>query len=184
MSLVTRRRSDQGDRYDVAGPSFRALPAYLKSTSYAHPGDITNGPFQYAHDTKNPFFAWIGERPVYQSAFSNYMSGFRQKNASWMDPVFYPVKEKLAVGLKSDEKDAVLLVDVGGGIGHDLEEFKQKHPDIPGRLVLQELKSVVEQVTNSVPGIEPTVHDFFTPQPIKGAAKLLYMKTNVHVTKR
>lgn len=86
-----------------------------------------------------------------------------------MDEGFYPVKERLNNGMKKDEKDEVLLVDVGGGIGHDLLEFKKKIPDISGRLVLQDQPHVIRQIDQISNGIESIAHDFFTPQPIKGA---------------
>ena len=110
------------------------------------------------------------------------MSGFRQKTASWMDPVFYPVEERLAVGSKTDEQKTVLLVDVGGGIGHDLEEFKEKHPKIPGRLILQELAQVIEQIQTPPSGIELTIHDFFTPQPIKGLIRSYLIMASCQTT--
>ena len=87
-----------------------------------------------------------------------------------MDDDYYPVQERLADGARSD-KDAVLLVDVGGSHGHDLEQFHAKHPHIPGRLVLQDTPEVVDQVKASNV-FETTAHDFFTPQPVKGKPDL------------
>ena len=40
-----------------------------------------------------------------------------------MDRDFYPVKERLVKEMNAS-KDAVMLVDVGGGHGHDIEEFR------------------------------------------------------------
>ena len=85
-----------------------------------------------------------------------------------MDPGFYPVTERLEKGSKKDDQDSVFLVDVGGGLGHDLEELKAKHPDITDSLILQDQPNVIAQIGKASPGIELTVHDFFTPQPIKG----------------
>ena len=95
------------------------------------------------------------------------MSGYRQGKRSWMDSGFYPVNEKLENGSKKDEKDSVFLVDVGGGLGHDLEELKAKHADISGSLVLQDQADVIAQIGKASAGIKLTVHDFFTPQPVK-----------------
>ncbi len=53
-----------------------------------------------------------------------------------MDEGCYPLKERLQQDSQSDDKDLVFLVDVGGGLGHDLKELKAKHPGIRGRLVL------------------------------------------------
>lgn len=70
--------------------------------------------------------------------FNNYMSGYRQGKRSWMDEDFYPLKESLGYDTQSHDKIDVFLVDVGGGLGHDIEELKAKHPGIRGRLVLQD----------------------------------------------
>lgn len=95
------------------------------------------------------------------------MGGYRQGKSSWMDPGFYPVNERLT----RNAQDSVFLVDVGGGLGHDLEELKAKHADILGSLVLQDQPDVIAQIRNPSPGIELTVHDFFTPQPVKGNSR-------------
>ncbi len=112
---------------------------------------------------------YLGEHPELLQCFNNYMAGYRQGKHIWVEPDFYPVAERLGKDVKSDE-EAVLLVDVGGGMGHDLEEFKAKHPHLPGKLVLQERQEVVSQIKSLSPGIEANVHDFFTAQPVKGTA--------------
>lgn len=81
-----------------------------------------------------------------------------------MDEGFYPIVERL----EGVPKEQVLLVDVGGGMGHDLRQFKDRFPHISGRLILQDTESVIAQLKQSSSGIEATVHDFFTPQPVKG----------------
>lgn len=86
-----------------------------------------------------------------------------------MDPDFYPFKENLIQNAKI-EHDAVFLVDIGGGKGHDLQEMCCKHPDLPGKLVLQDLKDVIEEAKTSSldERIVTMEHDFFTKQPIIG----------------
>lgn len=85
-----------------------------------------------------------------------------------MDVGFYPVPT-LTEGTNIT-KDDVLLVDMGGSMGHDLSEFRRKWPQIPGRAVLQDLPEVVKQANsmNLPSSIETMSHDFFTEQPIKG----------------
>ena len=95
------------------------------------------------------------------------MSGYRQGKRSWMDDGFYPVEERLGLDT-DDDKDAVFLVDVGGGLGHDLEELKLKHPGVRGRLVLQDQPEVIARISKPSDGIELAAHDFFTPQSVKG----------------
>ena len=101
------------------------------------------------------------------------MSGYRAGKSSWVDPGFYPVEERLGNGMKQGA-DEVLLVDVGGGLGHDLELLKQKHAGVPGRLVLQDKEEVLSQITAPNAVFEKMAHDFFTPQPMHGISPSPY----------
>lgn len=84
-----------------------------------------------------------------------------------MDPGFFPVKERIEQGMTRNDNE-VAIVDVGGGMGHDLVELKKKQPEIPGRFILQDLPQVIEQISQPLEGIEAMTHDFYTEQPIKG----------------
>ena len=166
--------------YDVAGPSFRGLPEYLKSIAYRNPTELANGPFQFAHKTQLPFFAWLDQNPPYLSAFNSYMSAYRAGKSTWVDPGFYPVSERLVRDFDSSVSD-VLLVDVGGGLGHDLKEIRTKIVNLPGKLVLQDREEVISTLSSSVQhdGFEAKVHDFFTPQPIQNA-RAYYLHSVLH----
>ena len=52
-----------------------------------------------------------------------------------MDPDTYPVQEKLIDRANTRKKD-ILIIDIGGNKGHDLEEFRSKWPNTPGQLIL------------------------------------------------
>lgn len=88
---------------------------------------------------------------------------------SWDDTQLRPLEEKLGKEA-GDETVPVLIVDVGGGKGRDLQTFHKKIPTLPGQLVLQDRASVLEN--EEVKGLDDKIkvmeHDFFTPQPIKG----------------
>ena len=152
---------------EAAGPIFQKLPAYLSTTGYQEPLDNTNGPFQFGHDTTLKSPVWRKERPRIQQAFNNHMAGYHQGRPSWMDPGFYPIKERIEQGISHDDNE-IAIVDVGGGMGHDLVELKKKQPTIPGRFILQDLPQVIEQIAQPLKGIEATAHDFYTEQPVKG----------------
>ncbi|KAI9667482.1 MAG: hypothetical protein M1821_000298 [Bathelium mastoideum] len=62
---------------------------------------------------------------------------------------------------------AVLIVDVGGGKGHDLQQFISHYPESKGSFILQDLPEVIAEVNGLHSRITPMVHDFFTPQPVK-----------------
>lgn len=136
-----------------------------------------NGPFQAAHKTQLPFFAWLDKNPPYLQTFNNYMAAYRAGKPSWVDPGFYPVAE-LAEGFDPSTNE-VLLVDVGGGMGHDLQELKQKHPSLPGKLVLQDRPEVITSIEGSQGVFEAASHDFFTPQPVANA-RAYYLHSVLH----
>jgi hypothetical protein len=142
------------------------------------PTSVVDGPFQLAHDTKLEYFAYAAANPPFGQQFNNHMTGYRLGRPSWMDPGFYPVQDRLINGAGISQDD-VLLVDVGGGLGHDLAEFHQKHPNTPGRLVLQDLYTI-GQVKDLPDRIEPMLYDFLTEQqPVQGA-RAYYMKSVLH----
>ena len=146
-----------------------ALPEFFKK---ANSGNPSKSAFQMALSTDKNFFEFAKEDSVAVKQFANHMSVYRQGRPSWMDEDFYPVKANLVDGTDIKERD-VLLVDIGGSTGHDLSEFHRKWSEIPGRLILQDLPEVVEQVKQIGvhPVIEPMAHDFFTEQPVKGMHK-------------
>lgn len=169
--------------YDVAGPSFRNLPSYLKATNYAQPTSLIDGPFQAAHKTNLPFFAWLDANPPYQQIFNSYMSAYRAGKVSWLDPGFYPIQEQLTDKFDAQLSD-VLLVDVGGSLGHDLHELRQKYPALPGKLFLQDRAEVISEVekaatTSDTKDFQAMAHDFFTPQPVQGA-RAYYLHSVLH----
>ncbi|KAL4997402.1 S-adenosyl-L-methionine-dependent methyltransferase [Aspergillus recurvatus] len=158
-----------------------SLPSFLKKTNYANPSDGCHAAFQDGYRTDKHFFEFLKEHPAYGEEFNNHMTAYHQGRPSWMDEGFYPVPS-LTEGLNIAADD-VLLVDVGGNVGHDLSEFRRKWPNIPGRLILQDLPEVIEQAKwqNQATrnAIEPMSHDFFTEQPVKGA-RAYYMHSVLH----
>ena len=92
------------------------------------------------------------------------MTGQRRSRASWLD--FYDIEHHLASDL-SREANAVLVVDVGGGRGHEIQEMKARYPRLPGRLILQDLAGSVDGLV-APPGTEVMPHNFFGAQPIRG----------------
>ncbi|KAI9369373.1 S-adenosyl-L-methionine-dependent methyltransferase [Aspergillus egyptiacus] len=156
-----------------------SLPSHLKRTGYKNPSDGRNAAFQDGYRTSSHFFEYLKDHPEHAEQFNNHMTAYHQGRPSWMDVGFYPVESLTAdLNIASDD---VLLVDVGGGVGHDLAEFHRKWPQIPGRLILQDLPEVLEQAKtmNPTPAIEKMSHNFFTEQPIKGA-RAYYMHSVLH----
>lgn len=144
-----------------------ALPPFLKKNKYRNPTSPTDTAFQLGYGTNMGFFEYVQQEPITAKQFNEHMSVYAQGRDRWMDAGFYPVQERLVQGAGIQKED-VLLVDMGGSFGHDLENFRRKWPDVPGRLVLQDLPEVVCSAKGLDPSIEVMPHDFFQPQPIKG----------------
>ena len=72
--------------------------------------------------------------------------------------------------------DQTLIVDIGGGVGHDLAAFRSQFPILAGKLIVHDSPVVVESIQSLPNGLEAMKYDFFAPQPIKGA-KAYYLRT-------
>ncbi|KAL8805076.1 MAG: hypothetical protein Q9182_002166 [Xanthomendoza sp. 2 TL-2023] len=153
--------------FDLTGPPLSKLPAYLAKTDYMNPTDPTDGPFQYGHGIKESMYDYIGTKSGLRESFDNFMAGHRKGHPNWMDEDFFPVRDSLR-GIELHDQSP-LLVDVGGGLGHDAMEFRSKHPDLPGRIIVQDLPATIQGVASNNQDIEFMAHDFRTPQPIQGA---------------
>ncbi|KAG8159597.1 hypothetical protein KVR01_010234 [Diaporthe batatas] len=156
------------------------MPKYLRNTHFQNPEDATDGPFQYANKCGHAF-GWLSQNPKVFQAFHKYVHALRIHRPSWTD--MYPAEERLVRGLRA-EGDASAFVDVGGGMGQILQDFRAAVPQYTGRLVLQELAEVVGAaeaagVGGGDTGIELQVHEFFSPQPVKGA-RAYFMRSVLH----
>ncbi|KAM5373328.1 hypothetical protein ACJZ2D_007157 [Fusarium nematophilum] len=147
----------------AAATSFLKFPDHFKNSGYQPPG-LTNGPYQYAHNTDLPFFDWLVANPPYVEYFGSFMSVYRAGNPDWWK--FYPVNERLAEGFDKANNE-IFLVDVGGGRGHDLAAFASGYQS-PGKLILQDLPEVIASVQETS-AYDANPHNFYTPQPVQGA---------------
>lgn len=126
-------------------------------------------PFQSAFGATDNLFEWFPKHPEYLHNFTLWMRGQREGRADWLD--FFPFEERIVHGFRRTD-DAVLIVDIGGGLGHVIEAILDKYPGLAGRYILQDLPDTIKQIISPRTGIEPMVHDFFTPQPIKGCSNI------------
>lgn len=154
-------------RYDLTMPTLARLPEYFRAHNYGIPKEYAGSPMRWA--TGQSQFEWLAQRRHQQVLFNSYMSSRRQGKPSWFD--VYPV-ERLTAAASLDQED-VFVVDVGGNQGHDLVRFRGRYPDIPGRLVLQDLPAVVAGL--ECEGVEAMGYSFLDPQPVKG-------KSDTHFT--
>lgn len=160
-------------------PTFQGLPEYLAKIDYQTPSDGNDGPVQYGLRTDKPFFGILQENARLGNAFNNFMTGYAKVRPRWVD--FYPVKERL---ITSAEFSGPFLVDVGGGLGHELSDLHKKHPNVAGQLILQDLPSVITQAQESgdLPAaIKAVPHDFFESQPEEfRGARAYFMRLILH----
>ncbi|KAH7033625.1 putative hydroxyindole O-methyltransferase [Microdochium trichocladiopsis] len=155
--------------YDVTRPSFNNFPDHFKRVGFVEPTTTNDGPFNDAFSTPLPFFDWLNANPPNIQNFASFMASYRAGKPNWFDEGFYPVKERLIEGFDASIGSA-LLVDVGGGRGHDMAMFAAEHKGHPGDIVLQDQEAVIGEIQDkkSQPFIA-TAHDFYTPQPVIGA---------------
>jgi hypothetical protein len=128
-------------------------------------GRSSTSPLQ--HVFGKTMFPWLAANPPRKRNFDNYMQA-RQHSSEpkWFD--IYDVESELAANPKLDTQE-VLLVDVGGGKGHDVAKFADRFPNLPGKLVLQDLPQTFESgLAVSSEKADIMGHDFFTEQPVKG----------------
>ncbi len=138
------------------------MPNYFARNGFKVPNDPLTGPWPSVWGGKT-FWETLEAEPERGGVFDTFMTNWKVGRVKWLDA--YPFEEQLGRGL-SQAEDAVLLVDIGGGHGHELLELKTRFLDMPGRLIVQDQPGVIAQVDSQE--IEPMAHDFFTPQPIKG----------------
>ncbi|KAK2756812.1 hypothetical protein FQN54_005258 [Arachnomyces sp. PD_36] len=151
---------------------FQELPDYLAETKYQNPSDPTKTPFQIAFKTVLHAFEWLPRDPERHAHGHRSMMAQRQEN--WFST--FPVEKE--VGDWSAEPDKALFVDIGGGGGHQCFRFKAKYPNLPGRIILQDLPATIARFKPG-DGVEAMVHSFYDPQPIKGA-KFYYLRNIIH----
>lgn len=141
------------------------MSPFFKAAGHREPEDPRNGIFQFAFQTeKEAFEAWH-MAPEVMDNFNVFMTGVRGSRTSWVD--WWPV-EALVLHDAVDDDDSVILVDIAGGVGHDIQALKRKFPKQRGRYILEDLPVVIDSIKQLDEGIERVKYDFFTPQTVKG----------------
>jgi hypothetical protein len=155
-----------------------ALPEYFEEKGYRNPTDAEDSPWQYTYQSKQSFYDWLSQRPKVQAAFNTTMAIARHgRGEEWFE--YYPVAEKLS--RQTADPEAILLVDIGGNVGHDIINFHDHFPKIPGRLVFVDQPSVISSAKDLPKGIEGIAHDIFHPYPPSlRNTKAYYLRNVLH----
>ncbi|GLI78166.1 hypothetical protein PoHVEF18_006472 [Penicillium ochrochloron] len=164
-------------------PTFVKTPEYLKSTNYRNPDNPLLAPLQYTNNFKTDGFTWLCQNPEALTRFNGFMEGQRADRPRWGD--WFPVREQI-LNHPDIGADTPLLVDIGAGRGHDLIGFRKRFPNAPGKLVLEDLSAVIEEVQGAqdltAADIGTVSYDFFNQvQPVQGEwARVYYFKNVLH----
>lgn len=159
------------DRWDDFYNVGWKLPSFLDSISHRNPADINNGPFQHANDMPGKsLYTYFGENPGMGKRFGGMIQMYNAGKPYFWEDGWYPINQRLVdSGPKTD--DDVLLVDIGGGDAGDLGILRKAlGPDVKGRLILQELKHIVDKADQV--GYEAQIGDWNQEQPVKGTCSL------------
>jgi demethylsterigmatocystin 6-O-methyltransferase len=108
------------------------------------------------------------------------MEAHKAASPTWMNGSVPITDFQLSDAEVSDGR--VMAVDIGGGAGHQMLALRRAFPELKGRLVVQDVALMIDQVDRTqaaASGLEPMVHDFYTPQPVKNA-KVYYLRTVLH----
>ena len=142
-----------------------------QSKPLANPSDPRNSPFTLAHNAKDSsifdIVKSIGKLPLLNSAMSGSSVVCAKEAVASFD----------FGSLQPGGEDGIVLVDVGGAKGSTIQEIRRAYPELQGKVVLQDLQSVIDDGTLPDLGAEIMPYDFFKQeQPVKGASAYLYQR--------
>ncbi|PLB45682.1 S-adenosyl-L-methionine-dependent methyltransferase, partial [Aspergillus steynii IBT 23096] len=154
------------------GPVFQALPTFLRERDNQPVTSNKDTAFQKAFHTDLTAFEWMCQNPEQLKNLGKLMAIHRDRH--WIET--FPVEREVADVSISPHQ--AILVDVGGGYGQQAIAFRQRFPQLPGRVVVQDIPETLKHAA-AVDGIEFMAHDFFKHQPIR-AAKFYYLRHVLH----
>lgn len=144
-------------RFDNMASVFVHLPSYFALNGFNEPSSQETGPYADVFD--RTYWQRVNGTPKLTDDFHTYMAAHKKGCSSIVD--LSPLS-LLVDGY--DKSSQVLLVDIGGGVGHQSRELRARYPYLEGDIVVQDLQVSKELELAGVRGMQ---YDFFTPQPIK-----------------
>ncbi|TIA42493.1 S-adenosyl-L-methionine-dependent methyltransferase [Aureobasidium pullulans] len=161
-------------------PVFSRLSEYFADRTLESPNDPKRHPYGWAHGMNDHHWIEVLARDPKNLALFAKSAGFLGDFAA--DVYIYSYdKELKGASDKAVTDNSVLMVDIGGSTGDTMKILRQHYSDLKGRIVVQDIPDVINNIpAGYLPdGIEATVHDFWQPQPIKGAGAY-YMRRVMH----
>ncbi|KAJ5289155.1 S-adenosyl-L-methionine-dependent methyltransferase [Penicillium angulare] len=98
---------------------------------------------QYTYNTKLTTFEWLASVVAVHERFHAFVEHVRENRPFWVD--WYPVQSRILDG-SAGESSHPLVMDIGAGSGRDMLAFSKKFPDAAGRVIIQGLPSVFDDV--------------------------------------
>ncbi|EFX04254.1 flavin-dependent halogenase O-methyltransferase bifunctional protein [Grosmannia clavigera kw1407] len=153
--------------HTVSNPSFQALPDYLRETGYRN--QTAGSALQKGLAAEQGLFPWLKENPDVLGDFQHLMSIPKEGNGWDVIPL------ELSV---SSTHQGPMLVDIGGNTGQQARLLVAKHPELAGRVIVQDREETIKSAPE-VKGVQLMAHDFFGPQPVRGA-RYYYLRAILH----
>ncbi|KAI1448534.1 S-adenosyl-L-methionine-dependent methyltransferase [Annulohypoxylon stygium] len=154
------------------------LPGWLRSIQYRHPVGVLPTAWTSSIPTELDPFSYLKYNPWALKLVQSHMMVQRVGRQSFIDALDF--EKRFTRDITSS---TFLFVDIGGGTGSQSLAFRQRYPNLPGRVLLQDRPEVVERVElmlANTANVEAVVYDFCTtPQPIRGA-RVYYMRNIFH----
>ncbi|PHH70098.1 hypothetical protein CDD82_7343 [Ophiocordyceps australis] len=161
----------------IIAPGALTLPDHLQSNQYKDPTGIFPTAWTSSVPTDKHPYEYLADNPWALKLAQAYMRNQREGR-----PLFFHVLDfETRFGQKTNSS-TILFVDVGGSTGSQCLALRQRYPNLPGRVMIQDRPEVVKQLKGKIDAsanIEAEEHDIFTPQPVKGA-RAYYMRNIFH----
>ncbi|KFY42100.1 hypothetical protein V495_04669 [Pseudogymnoascus sp. VKM F-4514 (FW-929)] len=154
-----------------------ALPAYFKEHKPEDLYDLKKSPIAYSVGKEGLSYYEVLNLDVTQRNIWNKAMQVADKAMPILGMFpFASLKEQVEA-----EPERPFIVDMAGGRGQALLAIQEECPaGFGAKLILQDLPIVIDSLTpEEIPNIEPTVHDIFTPQPVKNA-HVYFMRRILH----
>jgi hypothetical protein len=140
-----------------------SVPGYYHKYGFKSPEDHKNVPFTFAHGTVDEgYFDILVKDAEKLTIFNNAMEIMAVLGLKSLGTMY-------AFDQLVPNKDGIALVDIGGGKGHMLKAIQAAYPEMRGKLVLEDLKVILDEGVVVDDEVVKIPYDFFKDvQPIKG----------------
>ena len=154
--------------------TFYATPRLLAENRYQNPRDPLNTGMQLAFNApgKSPYEIF-GSMPENAKAIGILLSTMGIRKSQRIEAV-YPIHERLVAGYDRTLQE-VLFIDIGAGNGHMAAGLRSAMPELPGRIIAQDLPGMIASAPSTPEGVEMQAYDFFTEQPVKSKSALSHL---------